>query len=268
MNEFLFAGKKMVSLVLYPVGAALVLCTIGLILTRTRLRVGQFMIGIGILILVVTASPLTAHVLMKPLEEWAGSYADAEELSRKGIVFIVVLGGGVKDENLMPADGVGGVLRVMEGVRLVRRIRGGKLVLLRPGFPRAYASQEKMAEFPMELGVPRESLVLESGAKDTSEEAALVKKIVADEPFALVTSAYHMTRAMETFRREGLKPVPAPCEFLSTRSPSFMKWFMLNTEPLVASQVAIHEYIGLAWIRIKHGLQELLPNNADVPSKQ
>jgi uncharacterized SAM-binding protein YcdF (DUF218 family) len=255
MNEVLFVGKKLASLVLYPVGAVLVLCVVGLIIIRNRPRIGRFLIGIGILILIVTASPLTSHILLKPLQEWAGPYADAEELSRKGIVFIVVLGGGVKDDNLTPADGVAGVLRVMEGVRLVRRIPGSKLVLLQPGFPQVYTSKERMAELPTELGVSRESLVLGTGAKDTSEEAALVKEIVADEPFALVTSAYHMYRAMETFRRAGLKPMPAPCEFVSTRLPSYIEWFMLSSESLVACQVAIHEYVGLVWIRAKDGLR-------------
>jgi uncharacterized SAM-binding protein YcdF (DUF218 family) len=122
---------------------------------------------------------------------------------------------------------------------------------MQPAFYPIQRDREKVAALPAELGISEQDLVLVSGARDTGEEAALVGKLVGDQPFALVTSAYHMPRALKNFRRLGLNPVPAPCEFMNSKSLDYIEWVGIDAVSLLRSQLAIHEYLGIMWLSIK-----------------
>ena len=68
-----------------------------------------------------------------------------------------------------------------------------------------------------DLGVPRARLVIEDRARNTAENARLSLELVApdpDRPWVLVTSAFHMPRAMAGFAAAGWPaPVPWPVDF-------------------------------------------------------
>jgi len=101
----------------------------------------------------------------------------------------------------------------------------------------------------IELGVLNEDIIIQDSPKDTIEEAIEVEKIVKDEPFILVTSASHMTRAMIIFKKHNLNVIPIPTAFevedLSSED-------YLSVKELKKTQLAIHEYIGIAWLKIKN----------------
>ena len=139
--------------------------------------------------------------------------------------YIVVLG-GTSFTNEMSASDIWdrSVLRLLEGVRLWKDMPGAKLVLS-GGAP---SSAEVMAVLPMRLQVPRESLILETRALDTDDEANLFKPIVGDTPFALVTSASHIPRALRLFRSNGMNPLPCPCDFRAKRQRPLFVLFSPN----------------------------------------
>lgn len=254
MEHILFVGKKIVSKLVYPVGAVLALWVVGLIVRRCRPRssAGTILILLGGIMLVAFASPVTSYVLLRPLETWAGPYADPNELERKGVRHVVVLAGIVAGKGLPPADRWGnGIFRVMEGARLCRRVQGSRLVLLQPGFLPQERLREQMAALPEEMGISAKDLVLEEGALDTLDEALIVKRILGDRPFALVTSAYHMPRALQIFRRARLNPIPAPCEFMTAGFPNRLEWIGLDGVSIARCQIAIHEYVGIIWLEAK-----------------
>ncbi len=61
------------------------------------------------------------------------------------------------------------------------------------------------------LGVPRERLTLESRSRDTYENAVFTKRLINPAPgerWLLVTSGWHMPRAIGCFRKAGF-PVEA-----------------------------------------------------------
>jgi len=203
-------------------------------------------------LLFLMSCPITSLLLLYPLEKWAGEYADPSELRRIGVRFVVVLGGGASEEALTPADKVGwSLLRLMEGIRLWKRIPESKLALSGMGFPAKASNPSLMYELPQELGVPRDALVIEARAWDTEGEAYCFAGLVGKAPFALVTSAYHIPRAMACFKGIGLTPIAAPCEFMSKTTPPTYSWFLPDAGALFRSQLAIHEYLGLVWFHIR-----------------
>jgi uncharacterized SAM-binding protein YcdF (DUF218 family) len=76
-----------------------------------------------------------------------------------------------------------------------------------------------------------------------------MKQRVGDQPFLLVTSAYHMPRAMMLFRKEGLRPIAAPGDFNDRGEDSI--WALGTANQLEKTEKAWHEYIGLAWTYLR-----------------
>ena len=94
-------------------------------------------------------------------------------------------------------------------------------------------------------------MVLEKISRDTADEAAAVRRMVGRDRFLLVTSAWHMARAMLIFEKAGLKPTPAPTGHLvktgqGERSPGF---YFPRTDNLRKSEIAVHEYLGILWAK-------------------
>lgn len=250
MQAVCFFAKKIVSTVCYPLGLSLVLLFTGIILWRvqSRSRFGFALTFTGAVLLLVMSFPITGFVLSAALERQAGPYMDPAELTRRGVKFIVVLGAELVTTERTPADRLGNSLfRVMEGVRLWKGTQGGVLVLSGGSMPCLRSQADAMAGLPLELGIHRDAMILETRAWDTEDEARILSRLVGQEPFALVTSALHIPRAMVHFQTLGLKPIPCPCEFKTTRPLSSCQWFWPSADALLKSQNAIHEYLGRAW---------------------
>jgi len=98
------------------------------------------------------------------------------------------------------------------------------------------------------LGIPANAIVAHSKPKDTIEEAITMKQIVSKKPFYLVTSASHMPRAMALFQKQGLNPVAMPSGHLEKRT----LWLnFISASEAYKTQVALHEYVGLLWAKLK-----------------
>lgn len=108
---------------------------------------------------------------------------------------------------------------------------------------------QKLAEL---LGVPSNAILLELRSKDTAEEAREILPLVGNRPFILVTSAFHMPRAMGLFRHLGMKPIPAPSNYMGrwTTQPFVMR-IPPEADALVESEVAGHERLGMIWEHLR-----------------
>ncbi|MFH0822846.1 MAG: ElyC/SanA/YdcF family protein [Pseudomonadota bacterium] len=250
MDTLVFLCKKTISVLVYPVGMTLALiCTGLLLLIKAHARRGGILlIAAGSSFLYVCSIPLTSCFLVADLQERAGPYADPLRLAGSGIDNIVVLGGGARRDGRTPGDRVdGNIFRVMEGVRLWKRMPGSRIIFSGFGLKSQASDPGAMAELPIELGVPRGSFALVVEALDTADEARLITPLTGGKAFALVTSAVHMPRAMMLFRNAGAEPLAAPCEFKRAELPPFPLSLLPDAQSLAASQGAVHEYVGMLW---------------------
>jgi uncharacterized SAM-binding protein YcdF (DUF218 family) len=103
-----------------------------------------------------------------------------------------------------------------------------------------------VAAFWHEMGVPDAQVVLESRSRTTSENAIFSKTLLQPEPgqhWVLVTSAWHMPRAMETFARAGWTGVTAwPVDYRSSRKMLQFEWRL--DEHLMEIDLALKEDLG------------------------
>lgn len=144
------------------------------------------------------------------------------------------------------------VIRLNEGIRLYNKLQG-KAKLIVSGYSGIYdpnthaAMQQQLA---VSLGVPKNDLILNTTPKDTQEEALEAKRLCGNAKLILVTSASHMKRAMKFFEQVGLHPTPAPTNHLA--SIQYFKYTdIFSSDALVQSRIAMHEFIGLLWQKIK-----------------
>ncbi len=252
MKAFLFILKKIAARILFPLGLVLILGFWGLARGRgkgRRLGRGRGMILLGLLLLLVLSLPLTGYFLLTPLERAAGDYADPGRLQTLGVEYIVVLGGGVRQDGPNPYDRLSpsSVYRLLEGIRLWRGMPGSRLVLSGGRLGPAMKEAVVMAQLARRLGVPDEVMILETSSWDTADQARALSRLLGQAPFALVTSAYHMPRALALFRERGLKPLPAPTDFRTRGFVWSYNDFIPQAGGLKGSETAIYEYLGRLW---------------------
>lgn len=255
--------KKLIGYSLMPVPFCLTLLVVGAILTRTRrARVGRCLVGSGIALLLLCSNKLVSFWLIRPLEF---QYPAIPELvagtppptALTACRYVVVLGAGNGYTPGRPALSrlsVSAHGRIVEAVRLLRALPEAKLVL--SGGPTGGASQPThatvLAQSAISLGIDPARVIQFEHARDTEDEAAATKDSVAGQPFALVTSAWHMPRTMALFRHAGMEPLPCPAHFTGHDDGAW-HWtdLLFDIESLERSTWAIRERIGLVWIGLR-----------------
>lgn len=255
MPEVCFYVKKTISWFSFPLGQVLILWLVGGIvwLRRPHLRIGPVLCLLGSLLLVAYSTPMVSGLLLHGLECRNWDYADAAELSRKGIKYIVVLSGGSQKGPLSATDQLedATLKRTLEGLRLRARIPEAKLVLSGGNIDHAQPGAKEMEIFLRKFKLTKKAVILETASLDTDDQAKNLSPLLGKEIFALVTSAYHMPRSLYIFRAHGMSPFPAPADF-QTKDLSFdLASFVPGPGCLFDSQIAIKEYMGLLWEMLK-----------------
>ncbi len=190
--------------------------------------------------------PPGADFLLRGLEP----YADIPSL--RGDV-IVLLGGGVED-GAPDFSGTGAPsdemwVRIGTAARLQKRLRVPVIVSGGKVFPGKGAEAPIVARILRDLGVPAGRIVTEERSRDTRENAAYTAEIVRGggyrEP-VLVTSAFHMRRAVGEFRRAGLAVTPFPAGFRTWAGKRYgPEDFLPNPSALQDASMAAREYAAL-----------------------
>lgn len=250
----LFFLKKAVSPLFLPLSVSLLFLLLGLALLwmGRRQKAGRLLVSIGTLWLLIFAYPPVPEFLAGWLEQRYAPVLELDHLPKVG--YVAVLGGGNIEAPDLPATGrlrPVSAIRLLEGMRLYRGFPDCRLIVSGGGWRGEAGSGVTMAEAAGTLGIPAADLIVCDTPRDTEEEAEAILEIVAHDPFLLVTSAAHMPRAMFLFKRLGMHPIAAPVDYTAAggafRSPANL---YPGSENLEAAHSAIHEYLGLLWVRL------------------
>jgi uncharacterized SAM-binding protein YcdF (DUF218 family) len=263
MDLILFIAKKVFSVFIYPLGFSLLLWFLGILSWfKNRSKTAWGFILVGGVLLAAASNPYVSGLLLKQLENKAGNYADPASPDKMDVKYIVVLAGDERPGDLTSSDRLAAstLVRMMEALRLRKGMPGAKLVLSGGTVDRRIMpSADAMNIFALEQGVPKESIILERDSLDTADEADLLKDVLADSPFILVTSASHMPRSMMIFRRLGLKPIPAPADFEVKELMFTFRSAFPNAGALEQSTRAVHEYFGIGLVMLKNYVSPRIP---------
>jgi uncharacterized SAM-binding protein YcdF (DUF218 family) len=232
-------------MIAFMIGVAAGICRMS---GRRKIAISLWVASLAVIYL-GSISPLS-NSLLGSLEH---RYAPLPEgIPLPAVEFVVVLGSGYTPHDGVPVTAAldeDGLVRIAEGVRLVRRLKNVHLVVSGGAPPGQMPPALGYALLAREFGVDGSSLIVLDRALDTNDEATNVFSLLGATPFLLVTSAYHMPRAMRLMEKKGAHPIPAPTGQRVNESASAGWRVLLPTaEGLGQTDRALHEYLGLAAI--------------------
>lgn len=257
-----FWVKKLLGYCLMPLPFCLGLLVAGVLLMRTerRARLGRTLVLAAVVLLLLFANKFVSARLVRGLElqypavpELTAGAPPAPALAACG--YVVVLGGGnayMPGRPALSRLSSSALGRITEATRLLRVLPDAKLVLAGPPVGKRPSHATVLAQSAISLGVDPQRIVLVEQVRDTEDESLAVRERVGQAPFALVTSAWHMPRAMALFRHAGLNPVACPADF-TAHDDGEWHWrdLLWDVESLERSTWAVRERLGYLWIALR-----------------
>jgi uncharacterized SAM-binding protein YcdF (DUF218 family) len=257
MNSFVFL--KYLSFLLMPPGSLAVGTILGLVL----LALGWRRLGWAA---ILTAAIGTSILSWPPLgDALLGYVEDQARIAERAAPrccydAIVVLGGGIAPANPPERDFPSlsdGSDRIWYAARLYKQGVAPRIIVSGGGFLAATGAAtteaEAMRRFLVELGVPDSAIVNEGKSDNTIENIQNVRAMVQDKPVALVTSGYHMPRALRIAKAAKLDAAAFPTNFHALRStrPPWENW-LPTLEGMGETILALHEIAGI-WFDRREG---------------
>ena len=198
-----------------PLTPALVVACIGVAMLwrGKRRRLGGWMAAVSLAVLWFESTQACVYLLGLPLER---QYLPAQDVSSLPFAdAAVVLGGGIsKTEGMVHPDMNEAADRVWHAARIWKA--GKAKVVVVSGTNDLKAAVPLLLDF----GVPREAIAVDDKSRNTYENSRFTEQLLKERakpgeiPSVLVvTSAWHMPRALGNFSRTSLRVVAAPCDF-------------------------------------------------------
>lgn len=261
-----FSISKIVGFFVIPTNTVVMLCAIGAALLATRFhKAGKRMLVTGALLLLAFGFSPLPNLLWLPLTErfpaWSGRAPDG----------IIVLGGAINSDasqarGSLEMDASGE--RIVTMLQLARRYPAARIVfsggsnnLIGTRISEAPIAGDLLEDF----GTARSRIVLEADSRTTAENAAATRALVSPKPgerWLLVTSAFHMPRAIGTFRKAGFDVEAYPVDWRTRGWQDALTPFRMASTGFTRMDVAVHEWIGLFTYWITGHTGELFPGPA------
>ena len=207
-----------------------------------------------VLLLVLTATPILSSMYIAWLEGW---YPPFNATAATKVDAVVVLAGGVFAKgSLRPTEDVSDSSRQrtacgadlwLQGLAPKLLLAGGDATVFRTG---PLISHE-MKRWALRLGVLESAILVEDGSRTTYENAVQSKAVLGGGHILLVTTAYHLPRAVGLFEKQGFVVTPVACGYESQHTPA-QAWaqstpfdFLPTAKALLLSTQAVEEVAGM-----------------------
>jgi uncharacterized SAM-binding protein YcdF (DUF218 family) len=260
-----FTVSKSAGFFALPSNLLIVLALIGVVLMGTRFaRWGRRVTVAAVLLLAVAGLSPLGKALMWPLEQ-----RFPQQTSAAGEVTGIVVLGGAIDPVLSAERGTPELNEAAERMTvlpdLARRFPNARIVFT-GGSGRLIGARPKEAQFALPLlesmGIAAGRIELESASRNTFENATMTKEMVRPQPgqrWLLVTSAFHMPRAVGCFRRAGFSVEPYPVDYQTGGGADLLRPFEALSAGLGRTDLAMREWTGLLMYWITGRTSALFP---------
>ncbi|MDD3735158.1 MAG: YdcF family protein [Candidatus Pacebacteria bacterium] len=243
---------KLIQSFILPSVFTFLLILLGLIfLFLKKKKIAKILITIGIIFLYIFSITPFSDILILPLEN---QYKIPDKNMIDSTDKLVLLLGGLVSEDL-PISSALSNSTLKRGVEatLIYLSRNSQMKIIISGSDPLGLSLDKEGIFVSKLmrdfGIEEEDIILETQSKNTYESAKNLKEILGDDKFILLTSAYHIPRSMDIFKKQGFDPIAYPCDFQYQGHLSILD-FLPDPKNLKKSNLAFHEYFGILFYRL------------------
>ncbi len=244
----MFYASKLLSALTQPLAWVLLLLLVALFMFRRRPVGARRALTAALTVLLVVGWLPLPNVLLRQFE----NRTQVPGGSLQPYAGIVLLGGAIEPPHLTEGRGQISLNEAAERmtvpVALMRQyphlellFTGGESGLLVEGTSAATSAQR----FFRSLGVGDQRVIYESAARTTYENAVLsaaMPGVDKARPWLLVTSAWHMPRALATFRAAGWNVTPYPVDYLTGTRTRWSEYSLATGAR--RWQIALHEYFG------------------------
>jgi uncharacterized SAM-binding protein YcdF (DUF218 family) len=228
-----------------------ILALVFMLVSRRRLAIGALLMALAVLW--IPSLPSVAWVLLWSLER----QYPAVPVDRVPASDCIVVLGGVLGAEIYPRAEVElteSIDRVYHAARLFRESKGKFVVVAagnQPWMGGERPEAERIRDLLIEWGVPRDQVLLDTSSRNTRENAvnasALIKSNSCDSSL-LVTSAWHMRRAVGAFSKAGVDVFPVAVDVRLVPGDNGGLFRLLpRADILSVSSMAIHEWMGF-WV--------------------
>lgn len=205
---------------------------------------------------VIISTPLVPTLIMRSLEQQYQPVRVRDLPVTVSAYNIIVLGGGHGFDENLPANSLlssQALGRLSEGIRLHRLLPHSKLVLSGFSASGGVTQAEMLRNVALLLGVPRQDIILQKKPANTYEEArAYASTFGSTHPLIVVTSAYHMPRAMYTFSKAGINAIASPANYRLIGHAKYAAPGLPDAANVENFHIAVVEWAGLAWYHLMY----------------
>mgnify|MGYP001263960147 CR=1 FL=1 len=254
MSDWITLSKLLPQLI-YPFSLILWLLVLGfLFLLLRRGKLAGVCLSLALAILLVCGSPLSGEFLRRHEQQFLPVAIDQSP----GADAIVLLGGDVGLPLKPRIESEIGGNRVVHAYRLYRAGKA-ELIVISGGnvFPQENLQGEAFytAALLQDWGVPQNAILIEDKSRNTYENALNTKNLLNSrdiDTVLLVTSAFHMSRALATFKTAGLNAIPSPTGYsvVGYSRPKILDWIP-SLQNLGRMQAVIREKLGILVYRFR-----------------
>ena len=255
LADLYFWASKTLGFFLEPLHALALLTLVISVITSYLRRLWQLSMTLGLLLCwgLLGALPLW-HAL---LGNWEQQIPPPSSLPTE-IAGIIILGGAIEPGGIHERSGRVGLNsaaeRMTEVLPLMRHYPNVPVVFsgdsgeLRPS---GASEADQALQFFAEAWGSTARIVLENQSRNTLENARYTNALIGDRstaPWLLVTSAFHMPRALIIFQETGLNVIPYPVDYRAM-APRDSRFFDVLDGATLAT-LLIHEWVGLLYYRL------------------
>jgi uncharacterized SAM-binding protein YcdF (DUF218 family) len=248
----LYLAGKLTQAIIAPLHVVFVLLVLGWLIRRKRPRASGGILLFAMVLLYLASAPWSSRLLIGTLE---GQYPIRPSTELPEADAMVLLGGTTypAEPPRVEAEEIAGA-RVQRAARLYHAgkapkiiVAGGVVYQSTEGLARTEA--DDMSELLIMMGVPADAIIREAASRNTYENASNTVGILEAmkcRQILLVTSAFHMPRAMALFRRPNLTIIPAPSDPRSGGKIDELRDFFPGPDGLKLTTQAVNELVGIA----------------------
>jgi uncharacterized SAM-binding protein YcdF (DUF218 family) len=260
-----FALSKILGFFALPSNVLITIGLVGLVLLCTRFtRLASWLIVTSLVLIALAGLSPLGNALILPLEQRFPTW----NASRGPPDGIVVLGGAITPDVSAARGSLAlneAAERITAAAELARRYPqariifsgGSNALIFDEGIEALFAVRELEA-----LGVAHDRITAEEQSRNTIENAVFSRLLANPKPgerWLLLTSAYHMPRAMAAFRAAGFAVEAYPVDW-RTRGPiDALRPFSSLGDGLRRTDTAVREWAGLLAYRLAGKTSELFP---------
>lgn len=262
MDTLFLIASKTVWLLIRPETLLVALFALALLFLRLgRAIAASRSLAVALSITVVVGVFPVGNFVLNPLER---AYSAQPVVTRPAGILVL---GGAEDQAPDYAGSVAMVNhagdRLIAAMQLARQYpeavvlyTGGKVALTQV----AEGAFDLGPDILRQLGLSEDRLIVEGRSRTTAENATLSRAMApnAEGPWILVTSAFHMPRALGTFCAAGWRNlVPYPTDYRGGKIREQIGWNL--AENLTDLNIGVKEWVGLLAYRVTGRTEAFFP---------